>query len=100
MYAIIKTGGKQYRVEVGERLRVEKIPGAVGEVVSLPDVLLVGGDAPQIGRPRVEKATVEAKIVEQDRARKIKIFKKKRRKGFESTRGHRQPYTCLEIQKI
>jgi large subunit ribosomal protein L21 len=100
LYAIIKSGGKQHRVEVGERLRVEKIEGEVGEVVSLPDVLLVGGETPRIGRPRVDNASVEAKIVEQDRARKIKVYKKKRRKGFETTRGHRQPYTCVEIQKI
>ena len=100
MYAIIKTGGKQYRVEVGERLRVEKLEGQVGDVVSLSEVLLVSGDNPQIGKPRVEKASVEAKIVEQDRAKKVKVYKKKRRKGFETTRGHRQPYTCVEIKKI
>lgn len=100
MYAIIKTGGKQYRVEVGERVRVEKLEGQIGDLVSLPEVLLVGGESPQIGRPRVEKASVEAKIVEQDRAKKVKVYKKKRRKGYETTRGHRQPYTCLEIKKI
>ena len=100
MYAIIKTGGKQYRVEVGERVRVEKLEGKVGDVVNLAEVLLVGGETPQIGRPRLEKASVEAQIVEQDRAKKIKVYKKKRRKGFEVTRGHRQPYTCVEIKKI
>lgn len=100
MYAVIKTGGKQYRVEVGEKLRVEKLDGEVGDVVRLEEVLLVGGETPQIGRPLVENASVEARILEQDRAKKIKVYKKKRRQGYERTRGHRQPFTRLEIQKI
>jgi large subunit ribosomal protein L21 len=100
VYAVVQTGGKQYRVEVGARLRLEKLEGQVGDTVTLREVLLVGGDAPLIGKPLVENASVEGKIVEQDRARKIKVFKKKRRKGFETTRGHRQPFTCVEIEKI
>jgi large subunit ribosomal protein L21 len=100
LYAVVQTGGKQYRVEVGERLRLEKLEGQVGDTVTLREVLLVSGDEPRIGKPLVENATVEARIVEQDRAKKIKVYKKKRRKGFETTRGHRQPFTCVEIEKI
>jgi len=100
LYAVIKTGGKQYRVEVGEKLRVEKLEGQIGDVVRLEEVLLVGGETPRIGRPLVENASVEAKILEQDRAKKIKVYKKKRRQGYERTRGHRQPFTRVEIQKI
>lgn len=100
VYAVIKTGGKQYRVEVGERLRLEKLEGNVGDTVTLSEVLLIGGEEPQIGKPLVANATVDATIVEQDLAKKIKVFKKKRRKGYVRTRGHRQPFTCVEIQKI
>ncbi|OGP85740.1 MAG: 50S ribosomal protein L21 [Deltaproteobacteria bacterium RBG_13_65_10] len=100
MYAVIQAGGKQYRVEVGARLRLEKIEGSVGDTVTLGEVLLVGGNAPLIGKPLVPNASVEARIVEQGRAKKIKIYKKKRRKGYERTRGHRQPFTCIEIAKI
>lgn len=100
VYAVIKTGGKQYRVEVGERLRLEKLEGNVGDTVTLSEVLLIVGEEPQIGKPLVPNATVDATIVEQDLAKKIKVYKKKRRKGYERTRGHRQPFTCVEIQKI
>jgi large subunit ribosomal protein L21 len=100
VYAVIKTGGKQHRVEVGARVRIEKLDGSVGDTVTLGEVLLVGGDAPQIGRPFVPNASVEARIVEQGRAKKIKVYKKKRRKGYERTRGHRQAFTCVEIAKI
>jgi large subunit ribosomal protein L21 len=100
VYAVIQTGGKQYRVEVGSKLRLEKLDGNVGETVTLSEVLLVGGESPRIGRPVIDGASVEAKILEQGLAKKIKVYKKKRRQGYERTKGHRQPYTRLEIQKI
>lgn len=101
MYAVVRTGGKQHRVIRGERLRVDKLEGEVGAEVALEDVLLLGGDGePKIGQPRVDGALVTAKIVSQDRDRKIRVFKKQRRKGFHKTIGHRQPYTELEITGI
>jgi len=100
VYAVIQTGGKQYRVEVGSKLRLEKLDGNVGETVTLAEVLMVGGESPRIGRPVIDGASVEAKILEQGLAKKIKVYKKKRRQGYERTRGHRQPYTRIEVQKI
>ena len=101
MYAIVKTGGKQYRVTPGQTLRVEKLEGAVGDSVELGDVLLVGGEGEtQVGQPRVDGASVAAEIVEQGRAKKIIIFKKKRRKGYHKKQGHRQAFTGLKITEI
>jgi large subunit ribosomal protein L21 len=101
MYAIIRTGGKQYQVSPGERLRVEKIEGKVGDSVELPDVLLVvDGEQAKIGRPVLEGAKVTARIVEQDKAKKVLVFKKKRRKGYQVKNGHRQSFTSLEIKEI
>jgi large subunit ribosomal protein L21 len=101
MYAIIRTGGKQYQVSTGERLRVEKIDGNVGDSVELSDVLMVGdGDDVKIGQPTLEGAKVTARIVEQGKARKVLVFKKKRRKGYRVKRGHRQLFTALEIGEI
>jgi large subunit ribosomal protein L21 len=100
MYAVFKTGGKQYRVEKGDRLRVEKLPGAVGDSVSFDTVLLVGGDAIKLGRPVVAGAKIEAKIVGQGLGRKVVIFKLRRRKNYRRNRGHRQPFTALEITSI
>ena len=101
MYAIIKTGGKQYRVSPGQTLRVEKLDGNVGETVELDNVLLVGGgEGVQIGTPSVAGAAVSAEIVEQGRAKKIIVFKKKRRKGYHKKQGHRQYYTGLRITEI
>ena len=101
MYAIIKTGGKQYRVSPGQTLRVEKLDGNVGETVELDNVLLVGGgEGIQIGTPSVSGAAVSAEIVEQGRAKKIIVFKKKRRKGYHKKQGHRQYYTGLKITEI
>ena len=101
MYAIVRTGGKQYQVAPGERLRVEKLAGEVGDMVELDDVLLVADGAEiKVGRPAVEGARVTARIVEQDKAKKILVFKKKRRKGYRLKNGHRQPYTALEIKEI
>jgi large subunit ribosomal protein L21 len=101
MYAIIRTGGKQYQVSTGERLRVEKIDGQVGESVELSDVLMVAdGDDVKIGQPTVEGAKVTARIVEQGKAKKVIVFKKRKRKGYRVKRGHRQLYTALEIGDI
>jgi len=101
MYAIIRTGGKQYQVAPGERLRVEKLAGEIGDTVELTDILLVAdGDQVKVGRPMVDGAKVMARIVEQDKARKILVFKKKRRKGYRLRKGHRQPFTSLEIKEI
>lgn len=101
MYAIIRTGGKQYQVEAGDRLRVEKLEGDVGATVELEEVLLlVDGESVQIGRPLVEGAKVTATIVEQGRQKKIIVFKKKRRKGYQVKKGHRQFYTALNIETI
>lgn len=101
MYAVIKTGGKQYRVSKGDRLRVEKLAGNVGDTVTLGDVLLVGdGEGIKIGTPTVGGAKVEAKIVGQDRAKKIVVFKFRRRKNYRRKSGHRQPFTALEITSI
>ena len=101
MYAIVRTGGKQYQVAPGERLRVEKLAGDIGETVELTDVLLVAdGEEVKIGQPVVEGAKVTAQIVEQDKAKKVLVFKKKRRKGYKVKRGHRQHYTGLEIKDI
>lgn len=105
MYAVIKTGGKQYRVAQGDRLRVEKLAGNVGDTVSLPEVLLVGGtgtggDGVKVGAPLVSGAKVEAKIIAQDRGKKIIIFKFRRRKNYRRKTGHRQPFTALEITGI
>jgi len=101
MYAIIRTGGKQYQVAPGERLRVEKLAGEVGDTVELADVLLVAdGSEIKVGRPMVEGAKVTARIIEQDKAKKVLVFKKKRRKGYRLKKGHRQPYTALEVKEI
>jgi large subunit ribosomal protein L21 len=100
MYAVIKTGGKQYRVAQGDKVRVEKLPGNVGDTVTLSEVLMLGGDSPKIGRPLLAGAKVEAKIVAQDRAKKIIVFKFRRRKNYRRKNGHRQPFTALEITGI
>ncbi len=100
MYAVIATGGKQYKVSEGDIVRVEKLEGEVGSKVEIKDVLMIGGDTPKIGTPLVEKAAVSGEIVEQDRAKKILVFKKKKRKGYKKLQGHRQAYTALKINKI
>jgi large subunit ribosomal protein L21 len=100
MYAVFKTGGKQYRVAKGDRLRVEKLPGNVGDAVSFGEVLLVGGEAVKIGKPLVGGAKVEAKIVDQGLGKKLVVFKFRRRKNYRRKNGHRQPYTGLEITNI
>ena len=100
MYAVIKTGGKQYRVAQGDRLRVEKLPGEPGAKVTFDEVLMIGGDKVAVGAPLVKGAKVSAEIVAQDRAKKIIVFKFRRRKNYRRKRGHRQPYTELKITGI
>ncbi|HFC96968.1 MAG TPA: 50S ribosomal protein L21 [Thermosulfurimonas dismutans] len=101
MFAVIKTGGKQYKVAPGEVLRVEKLPGEPGDTVELSEVLLVAGEGePRVGTPLVEGARVKATILEQGRSKKIIVFKKKRRKNYKRKRGHRQYYTVLRIEEI
>ncbi len=100
MYAVIRSGGKQYRVAQGDKLRVEKLPGNVGDAMTFNEVLLVGGDALKVGAPLVAGAKVEAKITAQDRGKKIIVFKFRRRKNYRRKNGHRQPFTALEITGI
>ena len=100
MFAIIKTGGKQYRVAAGDQITVERLLGDVGTTISLTDVLAIGGDAPVVGRPLVPGAAVNAKIVQQPRGTKVIVFKKKRRKNYRRKRGHRQELTVLGIGEI
>ncbi len=101
MYAVIVTGGKQYRLSEGDSVRVEKLGGAAGDKVVFDQVLMIGdGAGSKIGTPVVKKASVEAEIMAQARARKIIIFKMKHRKQLRRVHGHRQPYTELRITKI
>jgi large subunit ribosomal protein L21 len=99
-YAVVKTGGKQYRVEAGTRIRVDRLPGAVGDKVELGDVLMVGGETVRVGKPTVPGAGVSAKIVAQGRGAKIIVFKIRRRKNYRRKKGHRQEYTDLEVTGI
>lgn len=100
MYAVIKTGGKQYRVSEGDRLRVEKLDGEVGGSIEFDHILMIGGEKPVVGKPIVEGAKVKAQITAQDRAKKVIVFKMKRRKNYRRKYGHRQPYTELQIKAI
>ena len=100
MYAVIQTGGKQYRVAEGDTIRVEKLDGEVGSKVEFADVLMLGGEKVEVGKPHVSGAKVTAEIVAQDLAKKVIVFKMKRRKGYRNRRGHRQPYTELRIESL
>lgn len=101
MYAIVETGGKQYRAAQGDVLEVEKLDGAVGATVTLDKVLLISGDqGVQIGTPTLAKAKVTGEVIAQDRHPKIIVFKKKRRKNYRRTNGHRQSFTKLKITGI
>ena len=101
VYAIIQTGGKQYRVSPGDVLRVERPPGKRGDEVILDQILLVtDGVAIQVGQPLVPNATVRTQIVRQGKGKKVLIFKKKRRKNYRRKQGHRQLFTALQIQEI
>jgi large subunit ribosomal protein L21 len=101
VYAIIRTGGKQYRVQAGDVVHVERLTAAVGASVTLDDVLLIGDEgSTRIGAPRVENATVQGTVVEQDRDAKIRIFKYKKRKHYRRTKGHRQSFTAVRIDRV
>ena len=101
MYAIVETGGKQYRAETGTTIQVERLPGDVGAQIELSQVHLVHGDAGiLIGQPLISGAKVTAEIVRQGRTRSITVFKKKRRKNYRRKRGHRQDLTLLRITEI
>lgn len=101
MYAVIETGGKQYRVQEGDVLFVEKLDVEEGSNVEFDQVLVVSNDnGLQVGKPVVEGAKVEASVVEQGKARKIIVFKYKAKKNYKKKQGHRQPYTKIKIEKI
>jgi len=101
MYAIIATGGKQYKVIEKAIVKVERVEGNVGDKINFDQVLMIGNDGePKVGRPVVDGSKVEGKIVKQGRAPKILVFKKKKRKGYKKIRGHRQCYTSVMIDKI
>jgi len=100
MYAVIKTGGKQYRVAADDVLTVEKLAGEPGAKIEFGEVLMVGGDSPKIGAPLVSGALVKAEVVEQTRGPKVIAFKKRRRKNSRRKRGHRQDLTTVKITEI
>ena len=100
-YAVMKTGGKQYRVVTDDILEIEKVAGEAGETVSFGDVLMIGGDgAPTVGSPMIDGASVSAEVIEQKRGRKIIVFKKKRRKNYRRKNGHRQELTKIKILEV
>ena len=101
MYAVVKTGGKQYKVAAGEKLKVEQIPADIGAEITLDQVLAVGaGDQIKFGPPLVRGASVKATVIAQGRHDKVKIFKMRRRKHYQKRQGHRQNYTELRIEAI
>lgn len=101
MYAVVKTGGKQYRVAVGEKLKVEQIPADIDSQIVLEEVLMVaGGDEVKVGTPLVAGATVKATVVSHGRGKKVRIFKMRRRKHYQKHQGHRQNYTEIRIDEI
>jgi large subunit ribosomal protein L21 len=101
VYAIIETGGKQEKAMPGERLKVEKIDAHVGDTIRFDKVMLVNRDgAVELGKPYVDGASVTATVTEQGRGRKILVFKKKRRKQYRRTRGHRQSFTAVKVEAI
>ena len=100
MFAVIKTGGKQYRVAADDTLKVEKVAGAPGEIIQFGEVLVVGGDSVTLGNPTVEGASVAAEVVSQGRGDKVIAFKKRRRKNSRRKRGHRQDFVLIRISEI
>ena len=101
MYAVIQTGGKQYRVKSGEQVKVEMLPAEVGAAVSFDRVLMLGeGDGVRVGAPFVDGAKVKATVVAQGRGEKVRIFKLRRRKHYAKTQGHRQSFTEVRIDEI
>jgi large subunit ribosomal protein L21 len=101
MYAVVRTGGKQVRLAPGRAVRVERLPGEVGEKISFDEVLVVGGEGePRVGRPLVAGARVVGTITRQGRGPKLTIFKSKRRKNYRRKQGHRQEYTEVRVETI
>jgi large subunit ribosomal protein L21 len=100
MFAVIKAGGKQYRVAEDQVLKVEGVKGEPGTIVQLGDVIMLGGDTPQFGSPMVEGASVAAEIIEHGRGPKVIAFKKRRRKNSRRKRGHRQDFVLIRISEI
>lgn len=100
MYAIIETGGKQVKVEVGDKIYVEKLNAEAGQDVSIDKVLFVGGESTKVGAPYVEGASVDCKVEKQGLGKKIRVYKYKAKANERKTIGHRQPYTCLVIKAI
>ena len=101
MFAVVETGGKQYKVALGDKLKVEKLIAETGDSVSLDKVLMISdGDDVQVGNPVIEGRSVTATVLDQGKHDKIRVFKMKRRKGYRRTQGHRQQYTELEITAI
>ncbi|MDE6314706.1 MAG: 50S ribosomal protein L21 [Lachnospiraceae bacterium] len=100
MYAIIATGGKQYKVAEGDTIRVEKLGAAAGETVKFDQVLAVSNDKLVVGNPTVAGATVEASVVSEGKGKKIIVYKYKRKTGYHKKQGHRQAYTEVKIEKI
>ena len=100
MYAIIATGGKQYKVSEGDIITIEKLGVEAGEKVTFDQVLVVGGDDLKVGDPTVEGATVEASVVKEGRAKKVIVYKYKRKTGYHKKNGHRQSFTQVKIEKI
>jgi large subunit ribosomal protein L21 len=100
MFAVIKTGGLQYRVAEDDVVRVGKLEGNVGEIVQIKDVMLLGGEKPQLGAPLISGASVAVEVLEQSRGPKVIAFKKRRRKNSRRKRGHRQDFTLIRISEI
>src|SRR5262245_20355020 len=100
MYAIIRTGGKQYRVAADETIEIGRLEGEKGDKITFPEVLAVGGDAVTLGSPLVSGASVAAEIVEQGRSPTVLVFKKRRRQNSKRSRGHRQHHTIVKIKEI
>ena len=100
MFAVIKTGGKQYRVAADDKLKIDRIKGETGEIVEFGEVLVVGGDNPVLGTPTVAGATVAAEVLDQGRGAKVIAFKKRRRKNSRRKRGHRAEFTLVRITEI
>jgi large subunit ribosomal protein L21 len=100
MFAVIRTGGKQYRVAPNDTIEIERVAGEPGEIIELGEVLLLGGDSPKTGSPLIAGALVAAEVVEHTRGDKIIVFKKKRRKNYRRKKGHRQDLTLLRITEI
>jgi large subunit ribosomal protein L21 len=101
MYAVVRTGGKQYRLGIGDSVKVEKLPNEVGNIVELSQILMVSdGAAVKVGTPLLTGASVKAEVVGHGRNKKIRVFKMKRRKKYRRTQGHRQAFTQLKVTEI